>query len=47
MTVFFFFSRKDFTHTKKAKKAQNANKRLSLRHFLYAQKEQKAQNANK
>ena len=44
---FCFFFTKKFHTKKKAKKAQNANKRFPFRCFLYTQKLQKAQNANK
>ena len=36
-----FFKQKDFTHTQKAQKAQNANKQLSLRCFYAHEKHKK------
>ena len=40
----FYFLTERISDTRKAQKAQSANKRLSLRRFLLAQKAQKAQN---
>ena len=41
----FYFSTQKILHTQKAQKAQNANKRRSLRHFLQVQKAQNVKQA--